>query len=324
MRPVSHAWGRPALVVLLAAIYALCFVAIKAGLPLAPPLLFAALRALLGGVALLVLLVALRQPLLPTRGGWGWVLGLALTTTTLAFGAMFLSPGRTGAGLASVLGNLQPLLVVILAAPLLGEPVTPGKGVALALGAVGVLLISAAALAGPDAYGLSGALLALTASASLAVGSVLAARMGAQPRLLALTAWQLLLGGLPLLAASLVLESETAITWSPAFIGLLMFLAVVGTAVPTPIWYGLLRGGDVGRLAMGLFLVPVFGLGLAAVVFGERVGLTEGLGIGLALAGTAVAMWESHRHPPPRPTPTALPPMSAGPVSAPIGEGRAR
>lgn len=321
---MSRPWTRPALVVLLAAIYALCFVAIKAGLPFAPPLRFAALRAGLGGLALLALLAALRQPLLPSRGGWGWVLGLALTTTTLAFGAMFLSPGRTGAGLASVLGNLQPLLIVALAALLLGEPVTPGKGVALALGAAGVLLISAAALAGPDAYGLSGALLALTASASLAVGSVLAARMGDQPRLLALTAWQLLVGSVPLLGAVALLERDAAVSWSPTFIGLLLFLAVVGTAVPTPLWYWLVRGGDVGRLAMGLFLVPVFGLALAAVVFGERVGLTEGLGIGLALAGTAVAMWESHRHPPPRPTPTALPPTSAGPVSAPIGEGRAR
>lgn len=302
---MKNAVPRTALVVLLAAIYAVCFVAIKAGLAWAPPLLFAGLRALLGGLALLTFLVALRQPLLPARRSWGWVLGLALTTTTLAFGAMFLSPGRTGAGIASVLGNLQPLLVVALAAPFLGEPLTPGKGAALALGAVGVLLISSASLAGPDAYGLPGALLALTASGSLAVGSVMAARMGDQPRLLALTAWQLLLGSVPLLVGAALLERAAPVTWRLTFVGLLLFLAVIGTALPTPVWYWLLRGGDIGRLAMGLFLVPVFGLGLAVAVFGERVGHSDGLGLGLALAGTAVAMWESYRNSAPRPAPVA-------------------
>lgn len=292
---VSRERGRLALVVLLAAIYALCFVAIKSGLPFAPPLYFAALRALLGGLTLLLLLAALRQSLLPARASWGWVLGLALTTTTLAFGAMFLSPGRTGAGIASVLGNLQPVLLVALAAAFLGERLTRGKQLALALGAVGVLLISSAAFAGPDAYGLPGALLALTASGSLAVGSVLAARMGEQPRLLALTAWQLLLGGVPLLVASALLERDAPVSWSPAFVGLVLFLAVAGTALPTPIWYWLLRGGDVGRLGLGLYLVPAFGLAVAAAVFGERIGLAEGLGIALTLAGTAAAMWESHR-----------------------------
>jgi drug/metabolite transporter (DMT)-like permease len=89
------------------------------------------------------------------------LLAIAATSTTIGFGAMFLSPRRTGAGIASVLGNTQPLFVLAFAAFFLGERVGRGKLVALLLGLAGVTLISYPALAGADAYGISGAVLAL-------------------------------------------------------------------------------------------------------------------------------------------------------------------
>ena len=126
----------------LTAIQALCFVLIKAGLAYAPPLLFGGLRALVGGSVLFGLMIVLRQPLLPPRETWGGLLALALTATTLGFGGMFLSPGRTGAGIASVLGNIQPLILVGLAAAFLGERMTPRRWITVALGLAGVILIS--------------------------------------------------------------------------------------------------------------------------------------------------------------------------------------
>lgn len=280
-----------ALVVLLAAIYAACYAAIKAQLAFGPPLLLAGLRALVGGLVLLGALALFRRTLQPGSGSSRWIGALALTTTTLAFGAMFLSPGRTGAGIASVLGNLQPLMVLALAAPLLGERFTRRKGLALGLGASGVLLISSAALVGPDAYGLSGAFLALSASGGLAAGAILAKRMGPQPHLLALTAWQLLLGALPLLVGSVIVEQGASVAWTAESLGLLLFLAVPGTALPTPLWYWLVQRGDVGELSLILYLVPVFGLGLAIVMFGEATTPVEMLGAAFMVAAVlAVAL----------------------------------
>jgi drug/metabolite transporter (DMT)-like permease len=288
--------GSQTLVVLtLTAIYAVCFVAIKAGLPFAPPLLFAGLRALLGGLGLLVLIVALRRPLLPARREWPGVLAVALSATTIAFGAMFLSPGRTGAGIASVLGNMQPLIVVVLAALFLGEAITRGKAVTLTLGLLGVALIASPALAGPDAYGISGPLLALAASGGQAVGSVVVKRMGTAPDVLALTTWQLILGSLPLLALSALVERDAGVSWTAGFVGLLLFLALIGTSLATAVWYWLVRRGEVGQLSLFFFLIPVIGLGLAAVLFGERVSPLEGAGVVLTLAGIGVLAWESWR-----------------------------
>ena len=275
--------------VFLTVIYAVCYVAIKAGLPFAPPLRFAGFRALVAGLVVLGLVAAVKRPLVPRWGQWRWVFGLGLTTTSMAFAAMFLSPGRTGAGIASVLGNTQPIMAATLAVPLLGERLTRGKQIALALGTLGVVLIALPAIAGPGAYGVSGPALALAASLSLAIGSVIAKRMGGEVDLLAVTAWQLIVGSLPLMVASALAEHGAWIDPDPRFLGLLAFLAIAGTALPTPLWYWLLRRDEVGRLSLFLFLVPVLGLLIAAVVFGERVGVLEMVGIAATVVGIAVA-----------------------------------
>jgi len=286
VKPVTPAL-RLSIISGLTVIYALCFVAIKAGLAFAPPLRFAGLRVLIGGLVLFGLALALHQPLLPPRRHWGGISALALTATTVAFGAMFLSPGRAGAGIASVLGNMQPLLAVVLAALFLGERMTSGKWLTLALGFTGVILISVQALVSPDAYAVSGALLALAVSLSAAVGNVIFKRLGFRDNLLVITAWQLVLGSLPLLALTALVERSERVVWNAEFVGLLLFLALVGTALAYAAWYWLLQREELGHLTMFLFLIPVLGLGIAALAFGERISLLEGIGSALTVAAVA-------------------------------------
>jgi O-acetylserine/cysteine efflux transporter len=289
-RLLSPGRVRDLAMVMLTVIYSLCYVAIKAGLPFAPPLRFAGFRALIGGLLMVGLLLALKRPLLPRPKDWRWVVGLGITSTTIAFAAMFLSPGLAGAGIASVLGNSQPIFAVALAVPLLGERMTPGKQVALVLGTLGVILI---ATASSGANGIAGPALALGASFSLAIGSVIAKRMGPDVDLLAVSAWQLIVGSLPLLVVSGVAERGPWINLDPGFLGILAFLAIAETAVPTPLWYWLLRRDEVGRLSLFLFLVPVLGVLIAAAVFGERVSALEVVGIGATVVAIGVAAFNS-------------------------------
>lgn len=279
--------GRTAAALGLAAIYAVCFVAIKTGLAFAPPLLFAGLRAEIAGVALLGL-VGVRRPLASVPMRWPELVALALTSTSLAFGMMFLSPGRTGAGIASVLGNLQPLFVLVLAAAFLREALTGAKTLALGLGLAGVTLIALPAIAGPDAYGISGPLLALGASASLALGNVILKAIGGRHDLLTMTAWQLTLGGLPLLALSALVERGVAVIWTASFAALLFSLALAGTALPALVWNHLARQEEIGRLTLFLLITPVLGVALAGAVFGERLGALEWVGIAATVAGVGI------------------------------------
>lgn len=285
-------WLRGLALAVVTLTYAVCFIAIKVGLPYAPPLRFAGLRVLTGAIVLLGVIVALRRPLLP-RTGWPGLLALAFTATTLSFGAMFLAGSQTGAGIASVLGNTQPLVAIVLARVVLGETITWAKAVALTLGLSGVTLIAAPALGSTSPTDASGALLALTVSLGSASGSVIAKRLGAAFDSLPVTAWQLALGSLPLLVGSAIVERDAAIEWSVTFFGVLLFLSVVGTSIAVALWFWLVQHEDVGRLTMFLFLVPVAGLGLSAAVLGETITPLAGIGLLLALIGVATASWEA-------------------------------
>jgi len=202
---------------------------------------------------------------------------------------MFHATGMKGAGIASVLGNTQPLIVIILAALFLSERITRSKVLALVLALGGIALISNSAWKGAGASDLSGGAFALAASGGASVGNLIVKRMGMRLDLLTITGWQLTIGGLPLLALYAVAEREAPVIWNGTFVGLLLFLSLVGTALVTFLWYWIVAREDVGRLSMFLFLVPVFGMGVSALVFREKVSILEGIGSALIVAGVGAA-----------------------------------
>jgi O-acetylserine/cysteine efflux transporter len=270
------------LAILLTLVYSVCCVMIKAGVAYAPPLLFGGLRTLIAGTALL---------------GWTGLLILSFVSTTLVFGAMFLSPALAGAGIASVLGNSQALITVALAAVFLGERLSMGKTAAVVLGISGVILIAYPALKASNAESTLGIGLALAVSAGTATGNVIVKRLKLRRGLLAFAGWQLVLGSLPLLFFSGLLEHGNEVAWNMEFGGLLLFLTLVETSFPTAAWYWLVQQEDVGRLSLFFFLVPIFGLGIAALIFSEAINLYEGVGITVILAGIGALIWEASRTP---------------------------
>ena len=279
--------------VLLAAVAALlfagCYAAIKAGLAYASPFGFAALRSLIGGLALLALLAATGRRLLPARRLWPVIALLAAVGPVIGFGAMFSSPLHTGAGLASVVGNTGPLLIIVLAALFLGEPVTLGKLTALVFGITGVALIALPSAASPDSWHLPALLLPLLAASSGATESLIVKRARAGKDVIAVAAWQFLLASVPLFALSARLEPQPAVTWTREFAMLLGFLAGGSTAAATGLWYWLVQREEVSRLSLILFLVPVAGLGLGTALFGEQIAPVQAMGILLVFAGVAAA-----------------------------------
>ena len=119
--------------------------------------------------------------------------------------------------------------------------------------------------------------------------------MGTQFNLLTMTAWQLILGSLPLLMVSALFEGGAKVIWDLEFIGILLFLALIGTAFTTAVWYWLVQRGDVSRLTLFSFLVPVFGLAMAALFYGEAVSLLEISGVVFIIGGIGVVIREEVR-----------------------------
>ncbi len=280
--------------ILLTLIYALCFTAIKVGLPFLPPLLFGGLRALLGGIILLLVVPFIKQSVVPKPQEWKWIFWIGITTT-ITFLGMFLSPGRTGASIASILGNLSPLFTILLAISLLKEKLSPFGITALFLGLLGILFISYPDLFGKGSYGMVGIVLALAASGGAAGNNILVKFMGKTDAIIRISAWQLIIGSFPLLVFSYFTEQGNQLIWNSTSLGILIFLGVIGTAFTTAIWYMLIQHQNVGKLSLLLFLTPVFGLGIAGIQFKEPLHWNEQIGIGVIILATLLLIIDSLR-----------------------------
>lgn len=266
-----------------------CYVLILRGLQSAPPLAFGGYRTILGGVSLLVFAKLSGRRILPESGLWIWLPGVALTATTLTFGSMFISPSFAGAGLASVLGNMQPLFIVLIAFVFLGERLSYPQIVAIVLGAIGVFIIILPSVSSTGSSFITGSILALTTSLAAAIGTVLGRHLKLADSLFAFSGWQLILGGTALAVLSLLL-GEPAVHWNQEFLMILIFLGIFNSAIISCAWFWLLQQEKAGGLATYLFLVPVLGVLWAFIFQGEQPPLSSYLGGILVLAGPVVAV----------------------------------
>jgi drug/metabolite transporter (DMT)-like permease len=276
---------------LVALLWGACFVAIQWGLRDASPLWFATLRALLAGVALLLVAVASGRHRLPTRrADWLRVTALALVNVTVAFGAMFLATGGTITGVASVLANAQPLLIVLPAWALYGE-----RADAPTLGAMLAGLGGVALLAGG---GGSGAGLALLAAAGITAGTLLL-RQFSDLDLVTVSAWSFLIGGAALAGLAALVEGSPQIAWTPRFITVLLFLGLLGTALAFLLWFEEARRSPLAALSTWSLLAPVFGVLFGIGLLGERPSLRETIGLTIVVAAVAAVQagqQQPHHH----------------------------
>jgi O-acetylserine/cysteine efflux transporter len=138
--------GKPRYAVLAFALLVLfwgsAFSVVKVGLEYAPPMIFAGLRTLMGG--LIILLVAVvRGENLHLGRDWPIFLVLAAFNVVFFFGFQTLAILHLPSGTAAVLEYLQPMLVGLLAWMILGESLSLAKIVGLILGFSGIVAVSA-------------------------------------------------------------------------------------------------------------------------------------------------------------------------------------
>lgn len=265
------------------AAFGACFLAVRWGLRDAPLLWLAALRALLGGVALAAVAVVQRRPLPRSVGHWGTTGVLGLVNVSLAFAAMFAGIAGLATGTAAVLANAQPLLILLPAWWLYGEQVSARAGLALALGFGGLLVVAV-----PGGGG-SGALLSLLAAAAVTAGTLMVRRLDGVD-VVVVSAAHLLFGGFVLAGVAAAVEGVPDISWTPRFLAVLAFLGLIGTAATTLAWFVETQRCPLSSLTPWMFLVPVFGLLIGFAVLGERPDAWTISGIALVLFSMRVAL----------------------------------
>ena len=270
------------------------------------PLLVASLRLLPAALVLLLVARLLGRSLRVDPGDIPALLAFAFVDATLFQGLLARGLGQTGAGLGSVLIDSQPLLVALLARALFGEAINPVGWLGLLVGLLGIVCLGLPPellrqwwLEGPAVQGLHpwshGEAWMLAAAAAMAVGTVLCRYATRRSDPVAVTAWHMLLGGVPLLlavalgpllapgaSAAAVLDALRP-AWSTLDWALMAYASLFGSALAYGLFFSFASRGDLTGFTALTFLTPVFALLCGFLLLEERLAPLQWLGAALAL-----------------------------------------
>lgn len=284
----------------LGAIWGASFLFIKVAVAEVTPLTLVTVRLSLGALGLLAYF-HLRPSAGPAgdvikvvRGVWRQALFIGLVAAVVPYLLIAWGEQHISSGAAAIINGMSPLWSAALAARLpvrLGGERLTGAGVVgilVGFAGVGVLVGGSGddlgAAAGGEAMG---ALAVLLASLCYAVGGLYTHHhfAGASPLLPAVA--QNVAGALVLLAPAVALARPDGLP-SPAAVGSILALGLVGTAVAYLIYFDLLVRIGSTRTLLVTYLLPGTALIYGAVLLGERVAPHALGGLALVLLGIAL------------------------------------
>ncbi|MFJ7952975.1 DMT family transporter [Lysinibacillus sp. NPDC096418] len=230
------------------------FAVVKIGLPYSSPLLLSALRFLLAGVIMALVVIVLKRPHPTTKKDWLKIFTIGTFQTAGVMGCIFLSLRTITASESSILTFMNPLLVVIFATIFLKVRYRVYQWGGVVLGIIGVVITMGAQIEFKIGivYGILSAVFWATAT-------LLAKKWGVFFDTWVLSAYQMLFGGLLLLLGSITLEEPFFIVNSHS-IFILLWLSILSSIVQFAVWYYLLQKSDPGKTSAFLFLAPFFGV----------------------------------------------------------------
>jgi drug/metabolite transporter (DMT)-like permease len=219
-----------------------------------------------------------------------WLVNGGLTFAG-SYGVVYWAEQRVPSGLTALLFATFPLFVAVLGHFFLpGERLHPRGAAGTLVGFAGVAVIFSedlSRLGGPGVATAAAVLLA--APAVSAVANVTVKRFGRGVHPLSLTAVPLLGAAAAVGGAAALVEADRAVRWTPAAIGSVLYLALLGSALAFVVYFWLLDRLPATRLSLITYAVPVVAVAVGTVAFGEPLTARIAAGAALVVAGTALA-----------------------------------
>lgn len=264
---------------------------IRVGLQDLPPFLFAGIRMVLAALLLAPLAVRGRGVETLLRS-WRQVVVIGVFQMAVPYGLMFVAQQWVPSGLSAILFATFPIWIALVGRVFLpGERLTPVRIASVLVGVGGVVVLEA-----PRVGDLSGSALLAAGSALIVLASIVVALANVMARRhllkispLTLTAGQAAVGGVLLLAASLLAEAGRPVAFTPAAVGAIVYLAVVGSCLTYIGLYWLLPRIPIAALGVIPLIDTTVAVFLGAAVLGEPVGWSMAAGGTMVLAAAALA-----------------------------------
>lgn len=262
---------------------------IKLALTEVPVLSFRSVCLAGGAAGLFAIAARAGLRLRPPRGQWGRLLLITLFNITVWNVCVVYGIGYMSSGRAAILAYTMPLWSVPLSAWLLHERVTARRVLGVGLGMGAMLLLLSVELQAVQAAP-KGTLLMMGAALSWAIGTVMMKRYPVDLPVTSLTAWQLLLGGVPIYAGALAFEMHSLrpLTLWPALA--LAYNVVVAFVFCHWAWYKIVIAVPVGVSSLSSLMTPVVGVFSGMLVLAERPHWQDFAALAMVLMALATVM----------------------------------
>ena len=248
----------------------------------ASPLASLALRFLVSGLIGIAIARAMGQTWHLTRDQWRATVVFGVCQNAIYLGMNFYAMQTVEASLASIIASLLPLMVAFAGWVIFRDKLPALGVVGLMLGIAGVVLIMSSRIeAGVDLYGVA---LCVIGAIALTIATLSMRTMSAGGNLLMVVGLQMIVGACVLALASAVTET-IHVSVTPELIAAFIYTTLGPGLLATWIWFSLVERIGAIKATTFHFLNPFFGVAVAAVLLGERLGPRDVLGVAIIAAG---------------------------------------
>ncbi len=250
-------------------------------------------RFALAAPAMVLVALAMRQPLRLTRGGHLLAGAIGLTQFCGNFNFVYRAEEHLTSGVVAVMFGMLMVPNALFAMALLGQKVTARFliGSLVAIGGIALLLVHEARVAPLGGNVPLGVALAVGGILSASIANVIQANdTGRAQPMISLLAFAMLYGALIDAAVAWATAGPPVFPRSGAFWAGTAWLAFAGSVITFPLYYGFVREIGPGRAAYNAVLVIVVAMLISTLVEGYRWSALAVAGAVLGTAGMLIAL----------------------------------
>lgn len=278
------------LIFLLCLIWGTNWVVMKAAGDYFPPIMFCAIRFLIGAFILFLIIYYKRIPL-PKKEDWKWYAICGLLQITWPYAVNQSALLNVNAGIVCILGFTMPFWLSLMAHFLIpGERLTWIKGIGLVLGIGGlfpVMNINPFHMQwnGPELYV---ELLIISGAISWAIVNLIIKMKLQNNDKFQFAAYQMMIGAMALFCVSLFYEQEATLIWNGESVFYLIFAGALASSLAYVLWFYILSKIEASKASVTLLFVPIIGVLSVWLFLGEPLYPKTLFGMVLVVSGIAL------------------------------------
>jgi drug/metabolite transporter (DMT)-like permease len=284
-----------AMIAFLCLIWGSTWLVIKSGLRDLPPFTSAGVRFAIAAL----IMIGVASVLGRREGGekppvWLWIVQ-GTASFAMSYGIVYYTETILPSGLVSLLFGVYPMLQALAGHFFLDEErLMPYQWIGFGVGLLGLILLFRTDLQSFGPEGIPTGLLLMLSPISVVIGTTLVKRFGGGVNSTLLNRNGMFVGAALLLGVAFALERDAVVTWTPAAIASVLYLAIMGTVVTFSLFFWLLRSVPAHKMALIAYVTPAIALFLGWAFADEPVTVWTLSGAACVLSGVLLVVHRRH------------------------------